>query len=112
MSLRPLQTAKVDMARINFEDKVFKEQGFQDLMIEVRDRHKAKGIVLELWSLAQEHWFPNRNPIPIEVFKAAGLPECLYAPGGLAELRENGVYAKGSEDQFAWLFQKSKNSKT
>jgi hypothetical protein len=96
------------VARINFEDRVFKEQGFQDLMIAVQSRLLAKGIVLELWTLAQEYWFPDRKPIPMDRFKAAGLPEILFAPAGLAEIRDGGVYAKGSEEQFRWLFDAQK----
>lgn len=95
------------MARINFEERIFKDQGFQDLMIAVQSRIMAKGIVVELFQLAQEFWFPNCLPIPMDRFKAAGLPEILYAPGGLAELRDGGVYVRGSKDAFAWLFQKS-----
>lgn len=94
------------MARINIEERVFREQGFQDLMIAVQSRHMAKGIVVELFQLAQEYWFPSRQLIPLSRFEAAGLPTILYAPGGLAELRDGAVYVRGSEDAFLWLFQK------
>lgn len=94
------------MARINFESRIYKEQGFQDLMIHVGDRQKAKGIVLELFELAQTHWFPKRKPIPKELFESLGFPKVLYGPGGLCVLKSEGVYVRGSEEQFAWLFQK------
>lgn len=99
------------MARLNIEDKVFKEQGFQDLMIDVRSRHLAKGIVLELFQLAQEFWFPDMLPIPMDRFKAAGLPEILFQPGGLCELNDSGVYVRGSKDAFQWLFDASNAGK-
>lgn len=99
------------MARINLDDKLFKEQGFQDLMIAVGNRRMAKGIVWELYVLAQKFWFPDRLPIPLDVFKAAEFPEVLYSANGLCELREGGVYARGSEEQFKWLFQKSEAGK-
>jgi hypothetical protein len=92
------------MARLNWEARIYREQGFQDLMIAVGSRHLAKGIAVELFELAQEFWYPGRKPIPHERFKAAGLPECLYAPGGLCELTPEGVYCRGSKDAFQWLF--------
>ena len=95
------------MARFNIESSLFKEQGFQDLLIEVGNRHTAKGIVWELFETAQEYWYPDRKLIPIEVFKAKKLPEQLFAPNGLAELRSDGVYVRGSKDAFQWLFEKS-----
>jgi hypothetical protein len=95
------------MARINFEDRIFREQGFQDLMIEVRSRLLAKGIALELFQLAQEFWFPDRRPIPMDRFKAAGLPDILFAAGGLCELVEGDVYVRGSKQAFQWLFDAS-----
>lgn len=76
-------------------------------MIAVGNRHTAKGMVWELFELAQEYWFPERKPIPIEKFKDRGLNEALYAPGGLAEKRGEEIYVRGAEKSFAWLFQKS-----
>lgn len=99
------------MARLNLDDSIFKEQGFQDLLIASGNRHLAKGYVVELYELAQKYWFPNRKPIPLDVFEASGLPEVIYAKGGLARLTEEGVYARGSEERFAWLFQKSEAGK-
>lgn len=95
------------MARINIEERIFREQGFQDLMIAVQSRLLAKGIVVELFQLAQEYWFPGRKLIPVSRFEAAGLPPALLAPGGLCELRDDGIYVRGSEDAFLWLFKKS-----
>ncbi len=74
-------------------------------MIKVGDRHKAMGQVMDLWTLAQAHWFPNRDLIPEPEFHAADLLEALIETG-LAERRDDGIYAKGSEDAFEWLFQK------
>lgn len=90
------------MARLNIETKLWSDPRFQTLMILVGDRQKAKGMVLELWTLAQEHWFPNRALIPENVFSDLGLDAVIQA--GLAERREGGVYARGSEEHFCWLF--------
>lgn len=99
------------MARLNFEDSIFKEHGFQDLLIAVGNRHIAKGMVIELFGLAQEYWFPEKQLIPIERFKSAGLSEALYGPSGLAELRGNEIYVRGSREAFAWLFDKQSAGK-
>lgn len=95
------------MARLNVEvDKIWRKAGFQKLMIQVGDRHKAKGIVIDLWELAQQYWFPERKLIPEQAFKEADLPDILFDPAiGLAERRPDGIYAKGSEEQFQWLFE-------
>lgn len=95
------------MARINIEDSIMEKAGFQKLMIKMGDRHKAMGVVWDLWRLAQKYWFPEKKLIPFKAFEEADLPECLFDNSiGLAEKRPDGIYAKGSEDQFAWLFQR------
>ena len=71
----------------------------------------AKGILIELFQLAQEFWFPSRQLIPLDRFEAAGLPAVLYAPGGLCEIRGASVYVRGSDKAFSWLFEKSEAGK-
>ncbi len=92
------------MARLNVETKLWADPRFQMLMIEVGDRQKAKGMVVELWTVAQAHYIPNRNLIPESEFTALGLEPLIKV--GLAERRESGVYAKGSEEHFGWLFER------
>lgn len=93
------------MARLNIELSINRDQRFQELLIKVGDRQKAKGILWELWELAQQYWVPNRKPIPREVWDRSGLPQALLDVR-LASLRDDGIYAAGAEEQFAWLFQK------
>lgn len=97
------------MARLNIESKLWADPRFQELMIRVGNRHTAKGMILELWTLAQESWFPDRQLIPPDAIERAGLKPVLDA--GLAEVRPGGVYACGSEEAFAWLFQKQEAGK-
>lgn len=100
------------MARINIEDSIMEKAGFQKLMIKLGDRHKAMGVVWDLWRLAQKYWFPEKRLIPFSAFEEADLPECLFDAGiGLAEKRADGIYAKGSEEQFSWLFDSREQSK-
>lgn len=94
------------MARINIESSVYKEIGFQDLMIFCGSRRLAKGTLTELYELAQEYWFPHRKPIPKQVFEEHEFPAILYGPRGLCILKSDGIYVRGSEKAFQWLFDK------
>lgn len=97
------------MARINIEDSLWKDDRFQDLMIKTGNRHTAKGMILELWTLAQEYWFPNRKAIPLERIRQAGLQ--LVIDVGLAVIEESGVKAIGTDKAFDWLFQRQEAGK-
>lgn len=97
------------MARINIEDSIWKDFRFQELMIKVGGRHAAKGMIVELWTLAQEYWFPERRYVPIEKIREAGLQAVIDV--GLAESREGGYFAIGTEKAFDWLFQKQEAGK-
>lgn len=96
------------MARLNIEDTLWKDFRFQELMVKVGSRHAAKGMIVELWTLAQEYWFPNKQYIPAEKITEAGLHAVIDA--GLAVLKpEGGYFAVGSEKAFDWLFEKQKS---
>ncbi len=90
-------------ARLNIEVKIWSDYRFQNFMLEVGGRPLAKGYVIELWGLAQTYWIPDKNLIPEEEWKKSGLPESLISCG-LAERRQEGIYAKGSEKHFSWWF--------
>jgi ribosomal protein L13E len=91
------------VARLNIETKVSSDPRFQKLLIKVGDRHKAKGVLWDLWELAQQYWFPEKLPIPESSWKDADLPEALIECG-FAERVSGGYYARGSEEQFDWIF--------
>lgn len=97
------------MARINVETDLWADPRFQELLIRAGDRHKAKGMVLELFTVAQKHWYPDRKLIPIEEIGRAGLEALIDV--GLAEIQPHGVYCRGSEEAFAWLFEKQEAGK-
>lgn len=103
------QTQGGKVARINIETKLWADPRFQDLMIKTGNRHAAKGMVLELFSLAQEYWYPGRKHIPRTAFERSGLGPTIET--GLAELKDDGVKCVGSEDAFAWLFEKQEAGK-
>lgn len=99
------------MARLNIEDSLWADPRFQDLMIAVGSRYMAKGIVIELWTMAQKFWLASGGRgIPKPAWEAAGMPpellQCKLA-------KDNGdfIYAAGSKEQFSWLNQKSESGK-
>lgn len=95
------------MARINIEDSLWKDNRFQNLMIKAGSRHAAKGMILELFVEAQKFWLSSGGKgIPKPAWDKADLPTMLIECG-LAEDRGEFIYAVGSEDQFAWLTQRS-----
>jgi hypothetical protein len=61
-------------------------------------------MLWDLWELAQRFWFPDRKPISREAWEVAELTEDLV-DCGFVEHRDGGFYAKGAEEQFAWLFE-------
>lgn len=94
------------MPRLNIETKIWSDPRFQKLISIIGDRHKAIGILVDLWSMAINHWIPNKEPIPMKIFKQSQAPLEALLECGLAEKNGSGVYAKGSEEAFAWLMQK------
>lgn len=70
-----------------------------------QDQDKANGLFLRAMQLAQKYWVPSHGElkqlIPKQVWDLSGLSDLLKV--GLAEMRDEGVYLKGSEFHFQWL---------
>lgn len=64
----------------------------------------AKGTLIDFWMIAQKYWGDDGALMPYDEFKSEGFQPILEA--GLAELCDDGVYAKGSEQKFDWYLQK------
>jgi len=86
------------VARINIEDELFRDSRFLWLSDVLGSSTKALGMLVQFWMAAQRRW--GRGEL---------LPDIEFLPMwqpllevGFAERRCNGVYAKGSEQQFAW----------
>lgn len=97
------------MARINIEDSIFNDGRFKALEI----KHGpiiSIGIVVTAFKMAQTYWLKDRSLIPYSEFIFNPIFEDMLTVG-LAEKRENGVYIRGSEEQFAWIAQRQKASK-
>lgn len=93
------------MARINIEDSLWSDPRFMRLCIALSDEMRAVGAVVLAWRTAQKFWCPDRQPIPTQDFEAAGLPFALIECG-LAEEIDDGIRMKGSDEHFAWWFQR------
>ena len=93
------------MARINFEDSIFKENRFIELAIALGGKSQAIGALVSAFFVDQRFWFPNKNRIPKEVWQKEKLADELIATDWAVE-HDSEVYVRGSEEQFAWLFKK------
>lgn len=95
------------MARINIEDSLFKEKSFEKLLIKLGSKRAALGALVESFMLAQK-WYKataSDRLIPLSEWEREEIaPELIEV--GFAEVRENGIYVRGSEEQFAWLVQR------
>lgn len=97
------------MARINVELELSADERFKALARRVGDEDKALGMLIRFWQLAQTYWKKSRQLIPHEVFDLGGFEKILEVH--LAERKESGVYARGSEHHFDWLFHKIEAAK-
>lgn len=95
-------------ARINFEvGKIHLDHRFLELVIKLGSRRAAYGALMEAFIVAQRYWVPERKRIPISIYSDERLATELIEVG-FAEQNEEGIYIRGSEEQFAWLIQRSK----
>lgn len=95
------------MARINIEDTLFKEKSFEKLLLKLGSKRAALGALVEAFILAQK-WYKataSDRLIPLHEWKREEIADELIEVG-FAEIREHGVYVRGSEEQFAWLLQR------
>lgn len=92
------------MARINFEDRIYKDKRFHKLLaLEQGDSFRAIGICVSAWELGMA-WYlksPNRN-IPMAEWDKAEIPKS-FIDAGLAKLTDSGVRITGADEHFAFL---------
>lgn len=97
------------MARTNFHAEVYKEQSYQDLLLEVGCQYKTRGMLLVAWELAQKFWISHKA-VPLEKWPT-NLEPLLRHGFAKEETRENGrvIYVAGSADHCAFLEKQAKN---
>lgn len=93
------------MARLNIEDRLFRDGRYTDLCIKFGCRFKALGAIAALWILGQEYWKRDRSLIPKHKWKEQNLPNELIEVGFVFE-RDHGFEVDGAEKNFSWLIQK------
>jgi hypothetical protein len=95
------------MARINIEDEIFKDDSFVELLLKFGCKTMAIGAVVETFILAQKHFKDESNGrlIPFKEWEKFKHSQAIFE-SGLAVKFENGIYVRGSKEQFKWLLQK------
>jgi hypothetical protein len=96
--------------RINVEEKLFKDQPFIDLMLELKGMEPALGAVVRVWMVAQDYWKVCDNGIPKKIWAEQRLNDAVIRCG-LAEERGDFIFVRGSDKHFAWLRQMAEAGK-
>lgn len=96
------------MARISIDDELHADRRFKRLSKALGDEDLAIGMLYRFWRIAQDFW-ADGELVPYEEFEAEKLNALIDA--GLAEEREKGIYASGSEERFQWYVQRCEASK-
>lgn len=96
------------MARINIEDSIKSDIRFVNLAIKLGSMKLALGELTWAWMTAQRFYLKTKDKcIPKSEWLKQECNDCLIDVG-LAELRGESVWIKGSDEQFSWLTQRSK----
>lgn len=88
--------------RINIEDSLYADYRFKALVRNLGDEDRAVGMCVRFWRSAAVRW-AHDELVSREQFRIEGFEP--LAEVGLAEERESGFYAKGSEN-FEWYHAK------
>lgn len=107
-SARPIPWGR-GMARINIDDELHADIRFKRLVRKLGNEDQAIGMLYRFWRLAQDYWGDECGLMPIAEFEAEDFRP--LAEVGFAEIRDDGYYAAGAEERFAWYLQKCRASK-
>jgi len=106
------------MARINLETEFWDDPRLDLLekqisLTERNCRHEARGCFLSAMRMAQKYWAPKNGKseqlIPHEIWSAFGFQVLIDV--GLAEVKDEGIYVKGSKENFRWLVDRKRAGK-
>lgn len=92
------------MSRINIDDKLWSDARFDALKNILGNELLAIGMVVKSFRIAQEYWKTDTQLIPCEIWDLYNFSAMEKV--GLVERYEDGVYVKGSYEQFDWLKRK------
>lgn len=97
------------MARLNIEDSIWSDPRFMRLAVLLKSQDIAIGNLVRAWSLAQRYWF-KKELIPEHAWTGSDFPNEIFECG-LAERTENGIYVRGSKENFEWYSAKCEKLK-
>ena len=90
------------MSRINVEDSLFSDPRFIALSKSIGS-DAALGKLVMAWKVAQGYWVKDEL-VPIRFWELLKLE--ILTEFDFSVITENGVYVRGTEENFAWLKQK------
>lgn len=89
------------MARINVEKRFFTDPRFVALGRMIGNSDQALGMCVRAWGVALDFWSDGERLIPPEIWNISDFDLLLKV--GLAELRPEGVYCRGTELRLNWI---------
>lgn len=97
------------MARVNFEDSVYRNPYFAKLLLKVGNEYTAKGMLLTAWELAHIHWLAHKG-IPLDKWPE-DLQPLIEFKFARRDERSDGVYiyVSGSEAHCAFIEKQAVN---
>lgn len=90
--------------RINVEDKLFTDYRFKALARILGNEWTAIGMCVSFWKASAKHWAEDGALMSKRQFEIEGFGPVLEV--GLAEEREDGIWAKGTADYLDWARQR------
>lgn len=90
------------MARINIEQVWWTDPRREKLGNLLGSLLLADAVIIRAWKLAQDFWGNNRGLIPTHVFETLEANAKLIQ-ANLAEVREDGIYVRGSSQYLDWV---------
>lgn len=91
------------MARINIDDALLADPRFKALVRVAGSEDLAIGMCFRAFRSGLKYWGDGKL-VPERIWKIEGLEQLVEVD--LAERREDGVYVRGSSEQFAWYRQR------
>lgn len=98
------------VARINIEQVWWTDPRREKLGKLLGDLLLADAIAIRAWKLAQDFWGNNRGLVPSHIFETLQENSKLIQ-ANLAEVREDGVYIRGSSQYLDWVAEKRESAK-
>lgn len=87
--------------RYNLDDEFFADPRYEMLAELIGDGEKTVGRCVKAWRLAWKY-HENGKLIPRALAEHAGIMDLVRVD--LAEEREDGIYVRGTDEKFAWIF--------